>query len=225
VQMKTAVIGMSVAVATAFAGVACSSSSSPATGTPEDSGAQDVVVPDAGMTPVDSGSTLDSGVACNPGTTLYERLGGHDGIHAALVAIVGKELADPDIASYFFNQMKAPIPAGHPSPDQIEECFTVLLANVAGGPYSYPPDGGVTTDAGTFMCRDMMTIHQPLQISGGSFDKFISIAAATLAPTVCTSDLMAIGGALEGTRGAIVLPSLADAGAEMFPNLDGGSEQ
>jgi hypothetical protein len=224
--MKTAVIGMSVAVAAAFAGVACSSSSSPATGTPEDSGSPDVTVPDTGTaTPVDSGLPLDSGVACNPGTTLYERLGGHDGIHAALVAIVGNELADPDIASYFFNQVKTPIPAGHPSPDQIEECFTVLLASVAGGPYSYPPDGGVTTDAGTFLCRDLMTIHTPLQISGGSFDKFISIAAATLAPTVCTADLATIGGVLEGTRGSIVLPSLADAGLEMFPNLDGGSEQ
>ncbi len=83
----------------------------------------------------------------------------------------------------------------------------------------------VTDDAGTFQCRDMATIHQPLLISGGTFDKFISIAAATLSPSVCTADLHAmIGSALEGTRTAIVTSSLADAGLEPFPGTPPGAD-
>jgi hypothetical protein len=230
VQMKNVVIGLGVAAVAAAAGVACSSSSSPVTTTVEDSGTPVVdsgnaVVDSGGSTPADAG---DAGVACNPGATLYDRLGGHDGIHSALAAIVQNELADPDIVTYFFNQLGATVPAGHPTDGQIEECFTVLLASVAGGPYTYPPDGGVIVgDAGAFMCRNMMTIHQPLEISGGTFDQFVSIAASTLAPSVCAADLAMIGSALEGTKPVIVYPTLADAGLQKFPNFpqDGGVEQ
>ncbi|MCL2449907.1 MAG: hypothetical protein FWD17_13255 [Polyangiaceae bacterium] len=176
--------------------------------------------------PGDSGAADDGAVPCASGATLYDRLGGHDGIHAAIAAIVGQELGNPDMASYFFNQVASPVPAGHPTADQIEECFTVLLSAVAGGPYSYPPDGGVTTDAGTFACRDMTTIHQPLLISGGTFDEFVSIAATTLAPSVCASDLATIGSALVGTKGAIVYAPLTDAGLQPFPGAeDGGNDQ
>jgi hypothetical protein len=73
----------------------------------------------------------------------------------------------------------------------------------------------------------MATIHQALEISGGTFDQFVSIAAATLAPTVCKADLTTIGGALEGTKPAIVDAPIASAGLQKFPNLpfDGGVEQ
>jgi hypothetical protein len=254
VHVKRLIFGLGVAISASAAAVACSSSSTPASSSPgEDAAAPDSTTPDTGATTTepdsgstapdsgstttvpdsgsaapDSGSTTtDGGVACNPGATLYDRLGGYDGIHSALVAIVGQELANPDIASYFYNQVASPIPAGHPTAGQIEDCFAVLLSSVAGGPYSYPPDGGVVgTDGGTFACRDMATIHQPLMISGGSFDEFVSIAAATLAPTVCATDLATIGGALESTKSAIVLPSLADAGLQPFPGtVDSGTEQ
>jgi hypothetical protein len=228
VHMKRIVVGVSVAAVAAVAAVACSSSSSPATTGGEDGGPDATAPePDTGTPGADTGTAApDSGggVACASGATLYARLGGHDGIRKALDAIVANELMDPDIASYFFNQVANPIPAGHPNADQITECFTILLSGIAGGPYTYPPDGGVTDDAGTFQCRDMATIHQPLLISGGTFDKFISIAAATLSPSVCTADLTTIGAALEGTRTAIVTSSLADAGLEPFPGTPPGPD-
>jgi hypothetical protein len=229
VTLTNRIFVLSATLATSVGGIACSNSSSPASPAPtQDAAPQDATVIDTGVPgPGDSMAPGDGAVACAPGATLFERLGGYTGIHSALEAIVGKELANPEIASYFFNQMETPVPAGHPTAGEIEDCFSVLLAAAAGGPYSYPPDGGVATgDGGTFACRDMATIHQPLLISGGTFDEFVSIAATTLAPTVCASDLAMIGAALEGTKGAIVYAPLADAGLESFPGtVDGGTEQ
>ncbi|HEX4449067.1 MAG TPA: hypothetical protein VH044_20140 [Polyangiaceae bacterium] len=222
-------------LAAAAAAVACSSSSTPASNNANDGGSSGSSSGSSSGTSsgTSSGSSSgsssggDSGVACAAGATLYERLGGYTGIHSALAAIVGNELRNADIASYFFNQVAAPVPAGHPSAGEIEDCFSVLLASIAGGPYSYPPDGGVAApDGGSFACRDMATIHQPLLISGGTFDEFVSIAATTLAPTVCTADLTTIGGALNGTKPAVVKSTLADAGLQPFPGaVDGGAEQ
>jgi hypothetical protein len=163
------------------------------------------------------------------GTTLYERLGGHAGIRAAVDAVVAQELMDTDIKSYFFNQVATPIPAGHPTADQIEECFTDLLANKAGGTEVYPTtvvtrdDAG--NDAGSFTCRDMATIHQPLLISGGTFDKFVMIAGGVLTAAMGTgpytytaADIDTIAGALVGTKPVIVGSGLADAGLQPFPS-------
>jgi hypothetical protein len=174
----------------------------------------------------DGGATDAS--PCTQGT-IYSRLGGHAGIRAAVNAIVAMELADPDISTYFFNQVASPIPAGHPNADQIEQCFADLVgAAVGGAGESYPPSGGVSDDAGTFMCRaDMMAIHAPLRISGGTFDKFIAIAGAELtALGVCPADINTLAGALVGEKSAVVTPSLADAGDQPFPGKgDGGIDQ
>ncbi len=161
----------------------------------------------------DSGSDGGSEASAN---TLYTRLGGHAGIRAAIDAIVAQELMDPDIASYFFNQTASPIPAGHPNADQISECFTDLLGNVAMGPEPYPTT--VTDDAGSFTCRDMATIHKPLDISGGTFDKFVLIAAGELQTLgVAAADITAVGAALNGTKSIIVNATLADAGELSYP--------
>ncbi len=215
--MKRVLIGIGATCGAAAAVLACSSSSpaSPNNEVP-DSG---VPTPDATSPVVDAG-----GVACGTGSTLYERLGGYDGIHAALVQVVAAELGNADIASYFFNQVSNPVPAGHPTADQITDCLAVQLSAAAGGPYSYPPDGGVTTDGGTFICRDMATIHQPLLISGGSFDEFVSIAASTLSPEVCATDLAMVGSVLTSTKPVIVYAPLADAGLEPFPGDAGVSK-
>jgi hypothetical protein len=143
--------------------------------------------------------------------TLYTRLGGHAGIRNAVNMIVAQELGDPDIASYFFNQVASPVPAGHPTVDQLEECFTDLLGSASGGTETYPMT--VTDDAGSFTCRDMMTIHQPLKISGGTFTKFIMIAGTELtALKVAPADVTTVATVLTGTSSAIVDPNLADAG-------------
>ena len=154
-------------------------------------------------------SNADSGGTAS--TTLYTRLGEHAGIRAAVNAVVQAELGDPDIASYFFNQVATPVPAGHPNVDQLSECFTDQLANAAGGPETYPTT--VTDDAGSWTCRDMATIHAPLHISGGTFTKFVTIAAGELGTLgVASADIMTIGGVLDGTQSAIVDSDLADAG-------------
>ena len=83
-------------------------------------------------------------------SALYDRLGGHQGIRTAVNAIVAKELMDPEIATLFANVGQA----GHPTADQLEECFTNLLGKAAGGAEAYP----TTVDG--FTCRDMTTRTQ-----------------------------------------------------------------
>ena len=174
--------------------------------------------PDAGVTSSPPAGNADDGAA----TTLYTRLGGHAGIRGALDKVVQAELGDPAIASFFFNQVASPVPAGHPNVDQLTECLTDQLANAAGGPESFPTT--VTDDAGSFTCRDMATIHQPLQISGGTFDKFVMIAAGELQTLgVAAADIGTIGTVLESTKAEIVDPSLADAGEAAFA-ADAGTQ-
>jgi hypothetical protein len=164
----------------------------------------------------DASATPDSG-----STTLYDRLGGHAGIRSAVNAIVAAELQNQDIASYFFFQGRAP-GNGHPTPDQIEECFTVLVGQAAGGPETYPAT--ITTEAGAYTCRSMQDIHAPLLISGGTFDTFIMIAGATLASAgVSSADVSTLASALVATKPQIVASSLADAGSEPFPGDGGGA--
>ncbi len=253
-RMKNWMIGLGVTTVSAIAAVACSSSSSSAPNSPMDSGAttqdattpepdtgtttpEDAGTPDMGITPV-----VDGGDGGAPGT-LYDRLGGHAGIRGAIDAIVSKELADPNIQTYFFNQVATPVPSGHPTKDQIAECFTDLLAKAAGGPEAYPAVVTLDTDAATsatvpadagsdaggFACRgDMMAIHAPLKISGGTFDSFIMIAGGVLVSAMGTgpytytaADINTIAGVLTGTKTSIVDSNLpADAGAQVYPGAD-----
>ena len=172
----------------------------------------------------------DAGDAGGDAGTLYTVLGGHAGIRAAVHAVVLKELADPVIATYFFNQTSPPA-AGHPSGEQIEECFTDLIASAAtvGGPETYVPntttvgpfndagvnigDGGVIDGGGTWTCRDMTSVHAPLHISGPTFDQFVNNAASALATLgVMGADLNTLATILVGQRAAIVDKNLPDAG-------------
>jgi truncated hemoglobin YjbI len=148
-------------------------------------------------------------------TTLYERLGKHAGIRAAVDQIVLAELADPEIASFFVNQA-GPKP-GHPSGAQISECLTNQLGKAAGGPEMYPTT--LDADAGGFVCRDMATIHAPFHIAGSTFDKFVMIAATKLTSLgVAAADVATVGSVLNSTKTDIVDPAAAggafDAGAE-----------
>jgi hypothetical protein len=201
----------------------CSSNSSPPA---NDGGSSSTVATSSGATSSGTSSTSatssSSGTtaACNDAGTLYTRLGSHAGIRGAIDKVVTAELGDPDEVTYFFWQLHPT--AGHPSADQVSECFTDLLASVAGGPEQYPPDGGVFDDAGvvkTWQCRaDMKALHVPLMISGGTFDQFITVAAPVLLDAgVQPCDLATIATVLESTKTAIVDPALADAGSQMFP--------
>ncbi len=234
-------IGLTVASATAAGVAGCSSSSSSAAagGTGDDSGTSSSSGGSSSGSSSGSGSSGgssgSSGAATDgggdAGSTLYSRLGGHAGIRGAVNAVVAQELMDTDIQTYFFNQVAASVPAGHPTADQIEECFTDLLGHIAGGPESYPTtvvtldDAGA--DAGSFTCRDMVTIHQPLKISGGTFDTFVTIAGGVLTSAMGTgnytytaADIQTVAGALVGTKSDIVDPAQADAGKQAYPGPD-----
>lgn len=165
---------------------------------------------DDSSTPADTGSA-DAGDA---GSTLYTRLGGNAGIKTAIDAIVADELKDPEIAA-FFSQNDG-THAGHPSAGQIKECLVLLLGNASGGPEKYPG-----TVSGSFTCRSMKDAHGDSHIPATSFDKFVSIAAATLKKAgVSDSDIGIIGGVLNGTKTDVVDPTAttSDAGT-----TDGGS--
>lgn len=230
------IVGLGALLSLAAAAAACSSSSSPSNpgsggvdSGGSSSGGSSSSGSSSGGVVGDAGDAGDAGG--DAGSTLYSRLGGHAGIRAAVDAIVAAELADADIKTYFFNQVATPVPAGHPTANQIEECFTDLLGMNAGGPEVYPTTVVTLTDAGadagSFLCRDLGTIHAPLKISGGTFDKFVMIAGGVLtsamgmAPyTYTTADITTVAGVLTGSRSAVVDSNLNDAGAQVYPGPD-----
>ena len=150
----------------------------------------------------DSSSDSMNKPAENTGTaqgTLYDRLGKHDGIAKAVDAIVAEELKDPEIASYFYFQVQMPLPAGHPSADQIKECLVAQLGAAAGGPEKYP----FMTSTG-FECRGMTAAHAKLGIPDGVFTKFLTIAAGVLKSAgVSDDDIKTVGGVLDSTRAQV----------------------
>jgi hypothetical protein len=242
--LRSALAATTVLAAASGLAVACSSStttippstdSGTDTGTTSDTGTKETGTKDSGTK---DGATKDTG-----STTLYERLGKHAGIRSAVDAIVAQELTNADIASYFFFQAGAP-GNGHPTAADVEECFTDLVASAIKGPGEVYPatvetiDGSVVTvsdagadagDSGTFyVCRgDMSVVHAPLLISGGTFDKFVAIAAAELAVFddggIAAADIATLGTALESFKTVIVEDGGLDTGLQAFPgNLDGG---
>jgi hypothetical protein len=207
------------------AGVVATGCGDDSTSTPPKTDAgTDAAKTDSG-TPTDSGQQMETDSGGDAATTtLYDRLGGRAGIRMAVTHVVEDkpdgELADPQLASYFFIEVPGfanPAGAGVPDPATIEECFTDLVANAAGGPEQYP-----TTEDGGFTCRDMKTAHKNLHITGAAFQKFVSIAAAKLAMLgVSQDDLTTLGGALLGTQTDIV--DVARVGAQSEAGVDAGN--
>lgn len=134
-------------------------------------------------------------------STLYSRLGGREGIAAALSQVLDEVLKDNTLYPYFVFQTTTPPPEpGHPTRAQIEGCLVELLSAVSGGPARYPvtlPDG--------YVCRDMKATHTSLGIGDGEMSLFVAIASKTLtALKVSPEDVTAVVGALESTRGDVV---------------------
>jgi hypothetical protein len=183
-------------------------------------------------TSASSASSGGDGGACAAGT-LYTRLGGHDGIRAAVDEVVAAELMNADIKSYFFFQAGAPA-NGHPTSNQIEECFTDLVGHAAGGTETYPSevgfDGGLAVDGGTnnYTCRSIVAAHRALQIDKATFAEFITIAGGVLTPALCPADLTVLAGALEsfGEAGnGVVTVDGGGNDAQPFPgNVDAASK-
>lgn len=159
---------------------------------------------DSGTDSGDQDSGSDSAVV---ETTLYERLGGHAGINAAVTAIVAAELADEDVAPFFATVGTE----GHPTAAQLTACFVNLVGNAVGGPEAYP---GVPADNEGFQCRSMSEAHEGLGITSSVFDKFVGIAAAKLGELgVSNADIASIAPALLATKGDIV-EEASDAGTD-----------
>ncbi len=179
------------------------SGSSSATSTQTASSGTDAGAPDA------SSSMTDAGNPC-PMSGLYARLGGHAGIDTAMRNIVGQDLENGDIASYFFyqgevcttieggtsciNSNSNAVTAekeGHPKELQIAACLTNLVGGYVGGPEKYSTaDAAVTVDAsdGPFTCRTMAEAHRGLMINEQTLRSFIMIAVNYLLGALKTSD-------------------------------------
>ncbi|MEO8902253.1 MAG: group 1 truncated hemoglobin [Polyangiaceae bacterium] len=153
----------------------------------------------SGAQNVEAGSGGEGGVG--PSTNLYQRLGGHDGIAAAVDAIIVEELKDPVIVTYFSQQAS---PSHKPAKKDIAACFTNLLGKAAGGDEQYP----FTTTSG-FTCRSMSAAHATLGIGASTFDKFVMIAGGVLTTmNVDADDITAVAGVLNGTKTTIVDPNV-----------------
>ena len=184
----------------------------------------------------DGGSSGSSG--SSGGTlTLYERLGGKAGLEAFVKNVVEtKILADADLKTFFFNQVATPIPAGHPSAQQIEVCFARFVgAALQSDTYPGPavPDAS-NTNTPNFTCRTMIDSHKnatvmqsQLHIGAGTFDKFIGVIAASLMPLVkpmptkageiSQAEFDALAAALNGQKTDVTTAD-AKAAAGPFPN-------
>jgi len=199
--MKTRILMGATALAAVVMATGCSGSSDSGSGNGTPSSAPSSTGGDTTTTPPADQSSL------------YDRLGKHDGIAKAVGAIVAEELKDPEIASYFFFQVQTPVPAGHPTAGQIEECLVAQLGNAAGGPETYP-----MTASGGFQCRGMTAAHAKLGIPDGVFTKFLTIAAGVLKSAgVADADIEKVGGVLEGARVQVVQDHTRQTGSFVPP--------
>lgn len=195
---------------------ACSSDSNSATTTNSDAG-------------TDAGGTVDSS-----SLSLYERLGGKAGIESFVKSVVEKDiLTDPDLKTFFFNQVATPIPAGHPSGQQITVCFgrfvgAALQADTYPGA---PVNDPTNTNTPNHTCRSMVDSHKGantmLDIGSGNFDKFIGYIAQDLTPLVVANptnvgeisqaEFDALAAALTGQKDAVTTPGAPSSGPFQAP--------
>jgi hemoglobin len=120
--------------------------------------------------------------------TLYDRLGGYEGIHGVVTnAVLMRIAADPRINAYFLNSSV--------DPGIVITCLTDQLANLTGGPYDYPNDN----------CRDMKSSHEGLGISDADFNDLAGHFVDELtAQGVAQEDIDTIVAALTGMHDDIV---------------------
>lgn len=209
-----------VAVCIVSAMVACSSSNNSADGAAGHGGAGGTVGGNAGT----GGGML----------SLYDRLGGKAGLEMFVKTVVETNiLTDADLKTFFFNQVAMPIPAGHPSGQQITVCFArfvgaALQADTYPGAAVNDP---ANTNTPNFTCRGMVESHRSastmLHIGSGTFDKFVGYIASALTPLIkptatqvgeiTQAEFDMLAAALTGQKDAITTPG-ASATLGPFPN-------
>jgi hypothetical protein len=152
--------------------------------------------------------------------SLYDRLGGHDGLRTFVGGEVTKVVGIDQFKPYFAAQLATPIPPNHPSAPQIVECFSRLVGGAVGEATEVYPGPKVHDAANTatpdFTCRNMVTSHTGLAIKSEDFDAFVTALETDLGKVVTVKDnptkvleisqaeLGAIDATLKGTKTDIV---------------------
>jgi len=116
------------------------------------------------------------------GPSLYERLGGMDGIRQIVTDTVELHHANPDIG-HFFDGIDDEKLIGH---------VTAFFAAGTGGPANY--EG-----------RDMTSTHASMKMSNADFDSAVrDVAAAAAANGIDDATIAAVGEILESLRPAVM---------------------
>lgn len=111
--------------------------------------------------------------------TLYDRLGGKDGVAAVIDSLIKNVTADPDIKKYFAK-------VTGPKLDHFKQMLNDQICEAAGGPCKY---------AG----KDMKTAHAGMKINDAAWDAFVKDFTLALAENK-------VGDAETGELLAIVAP-------------------
>ncbi|WP_394841827.1 hypothetical protein LZC95_32715 [Pendulispora brunnea] len=167
----------------------------------------------AAMAALASGCSDDDTKPSGSTPSAYERLGGHAGLLAFVKnEVENKVLKDSDLKTYFFNQVANPIPAGHPSAAQIEECFTRLVASVVQAEQypGAPVRDAANTNTPDFTCRDMKSSHVGLNIGDKTFDKFVGVLAGDLMGLVVADGTMLTAGHISQSEYNVLAKALTD---------------
>lgn len=156
-----------------------------------DDGADDAV--DDAVDDAADDATTDQGTT-GAEASLYDRLGGEEGIRTVVTNAVTAIVADPAINGYFLN---ASVDGG-----QLIDCLVMQLGAATGGPQTYPSGP----------CRDMVTTHAGLGISAQDFaDLAGHFQAAMMDAGVASGDTATVIGALAGMEADIVEDPTNDA--------------
>lgn len=121
----------------------------------------------------------------------YDLVGGGPAVALVVEGFYRRVTADPDLAHYFEG-----VDMG-----RLKRHQALLVSQVMGGPTAY--DG-----------RELGAAHAPLGITDEAFDRVVAHLAATLQDAGAPADVIGrVGGALGGTRSAIVADAASPHGA------------
>ena len=132
--------------------------------------------------PADLAASAEPSAPGGETTSLYEAIGGHAALVAAVDGLFGRLLADPELAAFF--------PGG--VGERHRRYVVTMLAEALGGPHRYRGP-------------DLAVSHRGLGITDAQFDRTAAHLAATLdglgVPADLASQVMAI---VAGLRPAVV---------------------
>jgi hemoglobin len=121
----------------------------------------------------------------NPTPSLYERLGGYDGIAAIVDDLLPRLLGDPQLAVYWKGKCRDSL-------KKDRQLIVDFLGAAFGGPVTY-------------LGRDMKTSHDGLGITAAEWIRFMDHVHATLRNmSIAGSEAAEFLAAAEGLRGDVI---------------------